>query len=248
MIERKKLIMKELNKLGTVYVTDLVEIISASDSTIRRDLVELDEQGLLKRIHGGATLLPKENNSKEDPLSERQNVNLLEKKRIAEYAACLIEKDDVVYLDAGSTTLEMIDYFTHKDAFYVTNGLMQAHHLSLKGFPVVCIGGEVRGMTGACVGGKAFQSLSKYHFTKGFFGTNGVDNEYGFTTVDSEEAIIKEEAMNRCSMRYVVCDHTKFQKVCPIHFADLDDALIITDQCSHSDIKKYATIVEVDKK
>ena len=63
---------------------------------------------------------------------------------------------------------------------------MQAQQLTIKGFHVVCLGGEVRNITGACVGANTMKSLSRYHFSKGFFGTNGIDLMNGFTTPDSE--------------------------------------------------------------
>lgn len=244
MSKRKKLILSELEKYGSVNVLDLVAMTNASESTIRRDLMELDEEGLLKRVHGGAVLLPKETSTKEDPLSERELIQLEEKKRIGAYAAGLIEDGDVVYLDAGSTTLRILDFLEKKDVLYVTNGLMQAQQLSIKGYSVICLGGEVRGITGACVGARAITELSRYHFTKGFFGTNGVDVTYGFTTIDSEEAAIKEAAMARCQMKYVLCDHTKFHKVCPIHFGEIKEAIIISDQ-TETELETHATIVEV---
>ena len=247
MSERQKLILNRLHKQGSVNVVDLVELCHTSESTIRRDLAELDEQGLLKRVHGGATLIPKESNTTEDPLNERQNIHMDEKEQIGKYAAALIEANDVVYIDAGSTTLSLINHLKEKDALYITNGLMQAHMLSLKGYHVICIGGEIRGITGACVGARTLQGISKYHFTKGIFGTNGVDVEHGFTTVDGEEAAIKEHAINHCAMRYVLCDKSKFQMVCPITFADIDDAIIITTHCDNTEINHLGTIVEVEK-
>lgn len=193
-------------------VASLVELTGASESSIRRDLVELDHQGFLKRVHGGATLIPKVTQTIEDPLGKRQLLNADEKKKIAKYAAGMIEANDVVYLDAGSSTLELIEYLDQKEAHYITNGLMQAQQLTIKGFHVVCLGGEVRNITGACVGANTMKSLSRYHFLKVSL-EQGIDLMNGFTTPDSEEAAIKELAMERCQMSYVLSDHSKFNKV-----------------------------------
>ena len=209
-------------------MASLVELTGASESSIRRDLVELDHQGFLKRVHGGATLIPKVTHTIEDPLGKRQLLNADEKKKIAKYAAGMIEANDVVYLDAGSSTLELIEYLDQKEAHYITNGLMQAQQLTLKGFHVVCLGGEVRNITGACVGASTMKSLSRY----------------GFTTPDSEEAVIKELAMERCQMSYVLSDHSKFNKVYHVTFGQINDAVIITDHCE-KEIKEQATVVEV---
>lgn len=242
--QRHRIILNELDKKGNVTVASLVELTGASESSIRRDLVELDHQGFLKRVHGGATLIPKVTQTIEDPLGKRQLLNADEKKKIAKYAASLIEAHDVVYLDAGSSTLELIEYLDQKEAHYITNGLMQAQQLTLKGFHVVCLGGEIRNITGACVGANAMKSLSRYHFSKGFFGTNGIDLMNGFTTPDSEEAAIKELAMERCQMSYVLSDYSKFNKVYHVTFGQINDAVIITDHCE-KEIKEQATVVEV---
>ena len=123
--QRHQIILNELDKKGNVTVASLVELTGASESSIRRDLVELDHQGFLKRVHGGATLIPKVTQTIEDPLGKRQLLNADEKKKIAKYAASLIKENDVVYLDAGSSTLELIEYLDQKEAHYITNGLMQ---------------------------------------------------------------------------------------------------------------------------
>lgn len=243
--QRHKLIMKLLNEQGNITVNEIVALTNASESSIRRDLVELDQKGYLKRVHGGATLLPKNTTMEEDPLSKRQQLNSLEKQKIAKYAASLITDDDVVYLDAGSTTLEMIEYLTAKDARYVTNGLMQAQQLTMKGFHVYCLGGEIRNITGACVGANAIKTLNKYTFSKGFFGTNGIDLNNGFTTADSEEAAIKELAIAKCQQAYVLADHSKFDKVYHVSFASLDEAEIITDNCNEG-YKQASEVVEVN--
>lgn len=245
--ERHKLILKELRRKGSLNVLELVDLTRASESTIRRDLLELDHRGLLKRVHGGAIPLERASLATENPLSERQLLNSIEKELIGKYASKLVEVNDTVYIDAGSTTLKIIDYLTEKKATYVTNGLLQAQMLSQMGFKVICLGGEIRGITGACVGSNTYQELSRYHFTKAFFGTNGVDIEHGFTTPDNEEAMIKEIAFNHCEMNYVLCDHSKFNKLSPIHFADINDAIIICDYCKEDQIKEHTTVVEVEK-
>lgn len=243
--KRHDFILRELQKKKSVSVIDLVEQIGASESTIRRDLLEMDQQGLLKRVHGGAVALVKKNEPVENPLSERQLQHEQEKQDIAYHASQLVEKNDIVYIDSGSTTLKLLDYLQEKNATYITNGLLHAHLLAIHGFKVICIGGEIRGVTGACVGSRAISEISRYHFTKGFFGTNGADGEYGFTTPDSEEASMKEKAFSLCEKRYVLCDHSKFNKISPVHFANIDEATIITDYCEHDDLKQLTVIEEV---
>lgn len=243
--DRHKQILKLLKKKNTITVTELVDLLATSESTIRRDLVELDRQGFLRRVHGGATAIHRMNSAIEDDVNKRQIAQQEEKEQIAIYAAKLIEPNDFVYIDAGTTTLKMLEHIEEKQAVYVTNGLLQAQYLLSHGFKVQILGGEIRNITGAIIGSKAVSALSQYNFTKGFFGSNGVDAQYGFTTPDSEEASMKEIALQHCLMAYVLADHTKFNKVTPIRFANIDDAIIITDFCEDDAIKQHTTLVEV---
>ena len=243
--QRHERIMKEMKRKNSVTVNDLVNILNTSESTIRRDLLELDRQGLLRRVHGGATAIPRMNSAVEDDVEKRQIEHPKEKEAIASYAAKLVEPNDFVYIDAGTTTLKMIAFLEEKQATFLTNGLLQAQALLSRGFKVQIIGGEIRNVTGGITGAKAVASISHYNFTKGFFGTNGIDIQYGFTTPDSEEAAIKETALQHSLMAYVLADHSKFQKITPVQFGNVDEAIIITDHCSDENIKKHTTIVEV---
>lgn len=243
--KRHERILKEIKRKNSVSVTDLVTILNTSESTIRRDLLELDRQGLLRRVHGGATAIPRMNSAVEDDVAKRQIEHPEEKEAIARYAATLVEPNDFVYIDAGTSTLKMIEFLEEKQATYITNGLLQAQALLLKGCKVQIIGGEIRNVTGAITGAKAVASISHYNFTKGFFGTNGIDIQYGFTTPDSEEAAIKETAFQHSLMAYVLADASKFQKVTPVQFGNVDEAIIITNHCPDENLKKHTTIVEV---
>ena len=80
------------------------------------------------------------------------------------------------------------------------------------------------------MGSEALQTLRKYHFTKGFFGTNGVTKKTGFTTPDANEAMVKKTAMEQCQKKYILCDHSKFGEVSSVTFAPLTGAKIITDK------------------
>lgn len=247
--QRHKIILQELQRRNTITVLELVDMLETSESTIRRDLVELDQQGKLHRVHGGATLIHKESSSVEDSIFDRQVLHQDEKTKIAMYASDLIEDNDFIYIDAGSTTEKLIDCIdSQKRVTYITNGLIQAQKLMAKGCRVQIIGGEVRTITGAVTGASAMETLHKCNFTKGFFGTNGADVQCGFTTPDMEEAMMKETALHQCHMAYVLCDDTKLNKVTPVKFADIKDAIIITTSCPYEEMKNNATIVEVNKK
>lgn len=245
--QRQRYILEKLETESVVYVTDLVHYLHASESTIRRDLNSLHDKGLLKKVHGGATSISsKEINTKEEVVNIRKNLNLEEKIKIAEKAAQLIEKGDVVYIDAGTTTELMIRYINEKDALYVTNGVVHARHLVKKDLKTIILGGELKGVTEAIVGMEALKSLRKYNFTKGFFGTNGVDLSRGYTTPDLNEAMVKEEALNRCKECYMLCDSSKFDEISSITFGELKKSIIITTKIHNKLYNEKTKIMEVE--
>lgn len=110
--ERHQIILSILKEQGTIKLQELVDQFQASESTIRRDLVQLEEMKLLKRVHGGASLLQRK--GLEPTTMEKQNKAKAEKQLIAKLASSFIEKNDCIYLDAGTTTAEMIPFLKDK--------------------------------------------------------------------------------------------------------------------------------------
>ena len=100
--------------------------------------------------------------------------------------------------------------------------------------------------TEAVVGTEAVGNLRKYNFTKTFIGVNGISEESGYTTPDAEEAAIKAEAMDRGRRNYVLADHTKFDTVCSVTFAELSDGIIITDEAADNKFRKHTIIKEAE--
>lgn len=245
--ERHKIILEELKNNSVVYVTELVKLLDTSESTIRRDLTFLNKEGKLNKVHGGATSIEKEINTKDFLLSERENLNTSDKSAIAKYAASLIKKDDFVYIDSGSTTSLMIDFLTENDAIYVTNGINQAKKLVSKGFRTYILGGEIKISTEAIIGVEAINSLKRYNFTKSFFGTNGISERRGYTTPDLNEALVKEEAINRSRNAFVLADNSKFNEINCVTFAELEKAIIITTKLDDISYLSKTSIIEVDK-
>lgn len=246
--ERFEIILEILKKNNTVTVAELVSELNTSESTIRRDLNYLDKQKKLKKIHGGAMALKTIYDGKDYEVEIRQSLNVEDKLKIAKYAAKLIEENDCVYIDAGTTTELMIDYIDKTNVVYVTNGITHAKKLVEKKCDVHIVGGEIRLPTQAIVGIEAINSLKKYNFTKGFFGTNGIHKDSGFTTPDIREALVKQEAFNKSNEAYVLADNSKFNHISAITFADINRATIITTTLQDKEIKDYTEVMEVSKK
>jgi DeoR family fructose operon transcriptional repressor len=245
--ERFSEILKIIEERKTVTVQELTEALNTSESTIRRDLTSLNKRGMLKKVHGGATALDMMFYAKDDTVEARQTMNQGDKIAIAKYAASLIGENDFVYIDAGTTTELMMEYITVKNATFVTNGMVHAKKLVANGNTAYILGGKLKVSTDAVVGDITTKQLSKYNFTKGFFGTNGARLDTGFTTPDINEAMVKSMAFDHCKERFVLCDPSKFNQVAPITFAEFYNAQIITTVMKDEKYKNCSNILEVGR-
>lgn len=246
--ERHSAIMQTLSEKKAATVSQLAEKLGVSESTVRRDLIALDSAGKLCKVHGGATLNGNLYITQEDDVSTKQDQHSSEKDMIARYAASLIEPEDFVFLDAGTTTFKLIDYLIHQrvaGVTFITNGIQHGARLAAMGLKVYLPGGRLKPVTQALVGTETVQKLSCYNFTKGFFGANGISSTAGFSTPDFSEGNVKTAAMQRCQKCFVLADSSKFKRVFPITFARLPEADIITDVLPDSKYKKLTNIIEV---
>ncbi|AZS13635.1 DeoR/GlpR family DNA-binding transcription regulator [Paenibacillus motobuensis] len=225
--ERYNLILERLQSQGVVKLQELVEAIGASESTIRRDLVDLESRHLLKRIHGGASLLNQR--SQEPGMDEKTSKNIQEKDVIARLAAREIRDNECIYLDAGTTTLAMISYIEAENVTVVTNGLSHVEALVNQRIRSYLLGGMMKIHTKAVIGSIALQNMDNFRFDRCFLGTNGVDLELGYTTPDPEEALIKRRAHQLSGQTYVLADSSKIGEVTFAKLLDLNEATLITD-------------------
>lgn len=228
--QRYELILKLLKEKKSITVTEVKDLIHTSESTVRRDITALHQAGRLVKVFGGAIAADHTLMAEEPTVAQKVEVHKDEKQRIAKYAASLIGPDDFVYLDAGTTTGCMLNYLAKSEAVFVTNAVVHAQALAAAGLRVFLVGGELKASTEAVVGSQALLTLESYHFTKGFFGTNGISRKAGFTTPDANEALIKKTAMMQCQLRYVLGDVSKFGNVSAVTFAEFQMAEILTDR------------------
>ena len=242
--QRQGKILDEISKKRSVTVTELCEALDASESTIRRDLAALDREGKLKKVHGGAVALTAELISAEPDVGEKLKLNMTEKDAIAKYSATLIHQNDLIFIDAGTTTEKLIDYIEQKGATYVTNGFLHAHRLAKRGFNVILTGGEVKPTTQALVGISCVESIKNYNFTKAFLGTS---LENGLTTPNINEAGVKRAAAEKSYITYILADNSKFNRTAAVTFAQNSDVCIITDRLPDERYRDITVIKEVLK-
>lgn len=243
--ERFSKILSIIETEGSATMHELMTALDASESTVRRDLNTMDDNGLLTKVHGGAVAKRPSISTHDENVMSRKALNAGEKADIAKYAASLIKPEDFVYLDAGTTTERMIEYIQTTKAVFVTNAISHAKLLSEKGCRVYILGGEFKSQTEAIVGEEAVETLDKYNFTKGFWGTNGISVSKGFSTPELKEAMVKKKSMANCKKCYVLADASKFDQMSSVKFADFEQATIITKTLNKPALKKYKNIVEV---
>lgn len=247
--ERYQAILATLEENKIIKVQELIQLLDASESTIRRDLQELENQNLLQRVHGGAKKM--QQLAFEPNMVEKTKHYSAEKKAIAHYAASLIRPKDVLFIDAGTTTMAMISEIPYTDSItVVTNSVKHAALMIDRQIETIILGGAIKLSTNAVRGTFANDQLKQLRFNKSFMGMNGAHLEAGFTTPDPEEAAIKRIAITQSDKSYVLIDHSKFQETSFAKVADLSSADIICDDCPasyHPQFNSLTKIKEVKK-
>ena len=189
--ERQSKIVQMVEKGKSIKVIDLAVQFGVSESTIRRDLQEMEEAKLLKRTHGGAVGIQRK--SFEPTFNEKKEEFLREKEAIGALAASLLEDGDSVILDTGTTTLEIAKRIKDLRLTVITNALDIAEELSdVANIQLILTGGILRGNTRAMVGSLAEGTLKHFKADVAFIGANGISIEEGLTTPNHVEAMTKE--------------------------------------------------------
>lgn len=244
--ERWRYILDKIDRNKTVQVTELVAELNVSESTIRRDLSELEKQELLVRVHGGAE--SRFETTVEPRFQDKIVENVEEKNNIAAYAAQVIHDNEAIFIDAGTTSLAMAPYLKDKKGLkIITNGLRQAEVFGEMGLEVSILGGHIKSGTLAVVGIQAIQQMEQFYFDRVFLGINGIEMAAGLTTPDIQEALIKQTAIKQSRQAYVLADASKFNKVSFAKVAELDQAIIFTDELSPEDARKFEEAAEIEE-
>ena len=228
--KRHAIILETVNRQKSVNLSELCQLLNTSESTIRRDLTILANMGKLVKVHGGAVSIDDSFFNEESNVEEKSKLFTNEKIAIAKYSASMIDSGDFIFIDAGTTTEKMIDYIPKKDVTFVTTGFINAKKLAQRGFKVYIPGGKIKLTTEAIVGAECVLSLKNYNFTKSFIGVNGISLTSGFSTPDVDEAKVKTAVIENSRTVYILADHSKFDKITSVTFAQLNKAQIVTDR------------------
>jgi DeoR/GlpR family transcriptional regulator of sugar metabolism len=229
--ERRLQIVEQMRAKPLVRADDLAELFGVSIETVRRDLLALQRDGLIRRVYGGATASGPR--AFEPPFDRRRTLHLEEKRAIARLAASLVRPGETLILDVGTSVAELARALPadHRGAV-LTNSLLVAAELAERDeLELHVSGGRVRAGDLACAGSHAQTFFADCYADKAFLGSGGVHPEAGLTDYHLEEVPVRRTMLDHAAERYVLADssklgHVAVRKVCPLERL----SAVITDE------------------
>lgn len=237
---RHQFILDQIEQKGSVNVIELAEGLNVSDMTIRRDLRELENSGLIRRFHGGA--VSSRGRAFEPPLFTRKIENQKEKEIIGKYAANMVVEGDSIALDVGSTIFQVaINLANTKNITLITPSLPIAQlFFDRSDVRLILPGGVVRPVENSIIGELARRSLEQFYVDRLFLGAGAIDVNSGITEYNIDDAMIKQTLIRNAKEVVLVADSSKFQKITfafVAHLKEIDH--LITDSEPPSDLLKH---------
>ena len=240
---RQEKIMDMLSSKEIIATDIIMQELDISVSTLRRDLMKLEQQGKIVMLHGGGVQLAQK--PVELNITIKLELNKKAKEKIAARAASFVEDGDVVFLDPSSTTYLMIPYLAGKNITVITNGISHINQLLALNIPCMMIGGSIKKTTNSCIGPIAESILKTFFFSKCFLGASGFSIPTGITNHDVNERVIKLLALKNSRSPYFLLDHTKYGIVTLVNVAGIDEYPILTDQIPE-ELSEYKNIILCD--
>jgi len=230
-VERQLKIAEVVEKNGGVKTSDLSSMFSVSEMTILRDLAYLEQQGLLKRVYGGAVTFKRP--TTEISVDLRKQMNPVEKSMIGEKALSLISDGDSIFLDSSTTALALAKKITGMTGLtIITNSLEIINEIKDEpGINKFCPGGQLQENTHSFIGSSAESFLRDFFADKAIISASGISLESGVTVENTIQATIKKIMLKNALSRIILVDSSKFDvvrlaKVCAIE----DINTVVTDK------------------
>lgn len=207
---RRDQILAYLSARDRTSVSELSQTLGVSEVTVRKDLDQLEAQGVLTRVHGGAVVSGR--GRLELYFAAREQEHLDEKRRIAQAAAALIQSGQRIFLDASTTALQVTRLIKDReDLIVVTNGLYTALELNFcAGITTIVVGGTMRRRSSSLVGSLNHNSLQRLRVDIGLFGARGVTARDGLMESEIDEAQMKQQMASASSLVVGIVDSSKF--------------------------------------
>jgi DeoR family transcriptional regulator, aga operon transcriptional repressor len=228
-INRRVKILEIINSEGQVAVTELSKIFSVSEVTIRNDLSQLEKKGLLIKTRGGG--LKAQRVGIDQQLNDKAKINSKEKQAIGKKAAELINDNDTIIIDSGTTTVEIAKNIGRvNNLTVITNALNIASQLIRNEIKVILLGGILRTSSLSLIGPIGENSIKYFYCDKCFLGVDGIDSHSGIYTPNLEEAHLNRMMIESSKELIVVTDSNKFRRKSLAHIAPITKvSIIITD-------------------
>lgn len=206
--ERKEEILSLIQETGYISVEQLSQKLYISASSIRRNLTELEREGYIRRSYGGAKVIQAEHIVA--PLAFRKTVNAAEKRSLCRQAIKYIKDNDIIFIDASTTTLQMAEFIDPKmGVTVITNGIPLATALVQRGIKTYCTGGEIFGNSLAHFGSYAEDFIRRFNIDTLFFSCHGVNEKGMLTDPSLPETQIRRVAIEQSEKTVFLCDETK---------------------------------------
>lgn len=232
--QRRQAILAQVREQAAVSAEDLARQFGVSVETIRRDLRRLGERGLLERVYGGAARPA--GRSSEGSFSARSVRNIDRKQAIAALAASLVEPEETVVIDVGTTALAVARALPAGFRGRVlTNSVPVAMELSARPeVELLLCGGQVRSGDGACAGGHAEAFFDEFYADRAFLGSGGVHPEAGLTDFYPAEVTVRRTIISHTAASYVLADSSKLGEIAVHRVCPLDRlTAVVTDDAQH---------------
>ena len=230
MQERRSRILEIMKTEGFVMVTSLAKIFGTTEVTIRSDLQALEREGRLRRMAGGA--IPVQTEQTESPEVPRVTHCIIEKKRIAAYAARLIHDGERLFINSGSTTYLFAEaLLEHTGLSIVTNSVQIARLLgNVPSFHVILVGGEINAYDGFTFGVDATDMLKRYRAGYAVLSLDGITPDSGISTLHAAEIPVNRMMMEHANQVLLLADHTKLGRGGFSNFAETrSGGILVTD-------------------
>lgn len=229
--DRYKKISEILEKENSVKVNTLIKLFGVSIETVRRDLEYMENEGLLKRVHGGAVL--ERIDSIQNTYNIREKEYMEQKAEIGEIAARFIKEGQSIAIDVSTTNLEVVKVIKRKfqNLTILTNSLsIQNELVDMPGYTVITPGGILRREENSFLGEMAEENISRFHVDTAFISVSGISLREGLTDYGFGEISIKKKMMKIAQENIVLADSSKFDVVSLLNVCSFDDVnMIITD-------------------
>ncbi|MFX3616447.1 MAG: DeoR/GlpR family DNA-binding transcription regulator [Sporolactobacillus sp.] len=228
--ERKHAIHQQVKDNGKVQVADLAKQFQVSEVTVRRDLAEMEQAGLLKRTFGGAVSV--EMVIRAQPYNVKKGQHLKEKHEIAERAAQFVSDGMTLFLDAGTTTDAIVPFLLDKENLtVVTVDLQIAVKLTeANSIDIYVVGGQLSNLSKSVNSVDSVIKISEFHFDLAFIGCDAFDF-MTFETDSETKAQIKRAAIRSSSLKIIVCDSSKLNNHSLLSFTTIQNIdFVVTDR------------------